>query len=71
MCVQLTVMFSHHNNIYIYIYTCFNIYIYILKHVSALSGHRQVIYLYIHVFTLLLFLPTLANVVLHIGEAVY
>jgi hypothetical protein len=30
----------------------------VLQHVWALSGHRRVIHLYIHLFTLLLFLPT-------------
>jgi hypothetical protein len=52
------VMFSHHNSEYNYT-------VYILKRVSALSGHHQ---LHIHLFTLLLFLPTLANVLPDYGH---
>jgi hypothetical protein len=37
----------------------------ILKYISALSGHRQVINLYIQLFTLLILFPALANI-LHI-----
>jgi hypothetical protein len=41
----------------------------ILQYISVLSGHRQVIHLYIQLFLLLLFLLTLANV-LHMTEVV-
>jgi hypothetical protein len=57
-CVQLISMFSHHSSMYI------------LQHVSTLSGHRQVIHFYIYLFTLLLFIPTLVSV-LHMGEVVW
>jgi hypothetical protein len=53
-------MISNHNSVYNYT---------VLQHVSALSGHRLVIHLYIYIFTLLLFLPTVANV-LHMREVV-
>jgi hypothetical protein len=54
-------MFIHRSSVFNYT---------VLQHVSALSGHRLVIHLYILIFTFLLFLPTVVNV-LHMRETVY